>query len=92
MSPYVLAWNAEADASRQGRISAGLGRPGDAAADALDAFIRGLGMPRRLSEVGVRQDQLELVARLTLEDIWARTNPRPIATAGDAMGILRRAF
>jgi len=92
MSPYVLAWNAEADDSRQGRISAGLDRPGVAAAEALDAFIQGLGMPRRLSAVGVREDQLELVATLTLEDPWGRTNPRPIATAEDVMQILRRAF
>jgi len=63
-----------------------------AAAEALDAFIQGLGMPRRLSAVGVREDQLELVARLTLEDPWGRTNPRPIATAEDVMQILRRAF
>jgi alcohol dehydrogenase class IV len=92
MSPYVLAWNAEDDASRQGRISACLGHPGAPASETLDAFIRGLGMPRRLREVGVREDQLDLVARLTLEDIWGRTNPRPITTPADVMQILRRAF
>ena len=92
MSPYVLAWNAEDDDSRQGRISACLGRPGVAASEALDGFIRGLGMPRRLSEVGVREDQLDLVANLTLEDIWGRTNPRTITTAADVMQILRRAY
>ena len=92
MSPYVLAWNAEDDDSRQGRISACLGRPGVAAAEALDGFIRGLGMPRTLTEVGVRADQLDLVANLTLEDIWGRTNPRTITTAADVMQILRRAF
>jgi alcohol dehydrogenase class IV len=92
MSPYVLAWNAEVDDSRQARISACLGQPGVAASEALDGFIRGLGMPRRLSEVGVREDQLQQVAEYTLLDIWGRTNPRPIATAADVMQILRRAF
>ena len=92
MSPYVLAWNAEIDTSRQGAISEALGRPGVPAAEALDTFIRGLGMPRRLRDVGVREEQFDLVARLTLEDVWGRTNPRPIATADDVLAILRRAF
>ena len=92
MSPYVLAWNAEVDASRQGRISETLGRPGEAASAVLDGFIRGLGMPRTLREVGVREDQLPLIAKYTLFDIWGRTNPRPIKTADDVMEILKRAF
>jgi alcohol dehydrogenase class IV len=92
MSPYVLAWNAEDDDSRQARISACLGRPGVAASEALDAFITGLGMPRRLSAVGVREDQLELVAKMTMHDIWGRTNPRRISGPDDVMQILRRAF
>lgn len=92
MSPYVLAWNAEDDASRQGRISACLGRPDVSASGALDGFIRGLGMPRRLSEVGVGEDQLQLVAEHTLQDIWGLTNPRRIRTAEDVMQILKRAY
>jgi len=92
MSPAVLAWNAELDASRQPRISACLGHPGEPASGVLDAFIRGLGMPRRLSDVGVRDNQLQLVAEYTLLDIWGRTNPRPISSADDVMQILRRAL
>ena len=94
MSPYVLRWNAEDEASRahQPRISACLGRPDVSASVALDDFIRNLGMPRHLSEVGVREDQLQAVADLTLKDIWGRTNPRTISTASDVMEILRLAF
>ena len=92
MSPYVLAWNAEDDASRQARISACLGRPDVRASEALDGFIRALGMPRRLSEVGVGEDQLQLVAEHTLQDIWGLTNPRRIRTAEDVMQILKRAY
>jgi alcohol dehydrogenase class IV len=92
MSPYVQAWNAEVDKSRQGRISACLGAEGRPAAEVLDGFIRGLGMPRRLSEVGVARDQLETVANRTLKDIWGRTNPRPIETADQVMEILERAY
>lgn len=92
MSPYVLAWNAEHDDSRQKRISACLGRSDVAASEALDGFIRGLGMPRTLREVRVTEDQLRRVADLTLLDIWGRTNPRPISTAEDVMQILQRAL
>jgi alcohol dehydrogenase class IV len=91
MSPYVLAWNAEDDDSRQARISAGLGKPGEAASSALDAFIRSLGMPRTLSEVGVTEDRFQQVADYTLLDIWGRTNPRPVRSADDILEILRRA-
>ena len=91
MSPYVLAWNAEHDDSRQARISDCLGKPGTPASQALDQFIRRLGMPRTLSEVGVGEGRLQQVAEYTLLDIWGRTNPRPIKTADDVMQILRLA-
>lgn len=91
MSPYVLEWNAQHDASRQGRILAGLGGAGASAADALDAFIAGLGMPRRLRDVGVGEDRFQQVAEYTLLDIWGRTNPRPVTSPEDILEILRRA-
>ncbi len=91
MSPYVLAWNAEHDDSRQARISTCLGKPGEPASAVLDGFIRGLGMPRTLAEVGVEPDRFQLVADYTLLDIWGRTNPRPVRSADDILEILRRA-
>ena len=91
MAPYVLAWNAEYDDSKQHRIRACLGDTHATAADSLDAFIRGLGMPRTLHEVGVGEDQFQKVAEYTLLDIWGRTNPRPVRTAADVMEILRKA-
>lgn len=91
MSPYVLKWNAEHDASRQPLISACLGQPDMDAATALDAFIRGLGLPRSLREVNVSEDQFQQVADYTLLDIWGRTNPRPVQSADDVLEILRMA-
>lgn len=91
MSPYVLAWNAEYDDSRQKRISACLGEPGSTASEALDRFIRTLGMPRNLSEVGVGEDRFQQVAEYTMLDIWGRTNPRPVRSSADILEILRRA-
>jgi alcohol dehydrogenase class IV len=92
MSPFVQAWNAPVNAHRQKRISACLGDAGQPASVLLDRLIRGLGMPRSLTEVGVREDQLPLIAEYTLEDFWGRTNPRTITGAEDVMTILRTAL
>ncbi len=91
MSPYVLAWNAKYDDSRQARISKALGRPGVASSPALDEFIRGLGMPRTLGEVGVGRDKFQQIAEYTMLDIWGRTNPRPVRSPDDILEILNMA-
>lgn len=91
MAPYVLAFNEPVNGERQTRISAAMGQPGRPASEVVDAFIRGLGMPRRLSEVGVGEDRLRQVAEYTMLDLWARTNPRPITGPDDVMQILRLA-
>ncbi|WP_313808397.1 iron-containing alcohol dehydrogenase [Sphingobium sp.] len=91
MSPYVLKWNAQHDASRQPQISECLGQPGVDASTALHEFIRGLGLPRTLGEVEVGEDQFQKVADYTLLDIWGRTNPRPVRSADDILEILRMA-
>jgi maleylacetate reductase len=91
MAPYVLQWNAEYDDSRQKRTLSVLGNTHPTAAEALDAFIRNLGMPRTLGEVGVDEARFQQVSEYTLLDIWGRTNPRPVKTADDIMEILRLA-
>jgi alcohol dehydrogenase class IV len=92
MAPFVQAWNLSVNAERQKRISACLGDASRPASELLDALIRGLGMPRSLKEVGVGEAQLQQIAEYTLEDIWGRTNPRPITCAEDVMTILRTAL
>lgn len=91
MSPYVLRWNAEFDDTRQQRILSVLGGDHSSAADALDQFISGLGMPRTLSEVGVHEDRFQQIAEYTLLDIWGRTNPRPVRSPDDIVQILKMA-
>ena len=77
--------------ARQHRILDCLGRTHATASEALDALIRGLGMPRTLAEVGVGEDQFQKVAEYTMLDIWGRTNPRPVSSPADIMEILRKA-
>jgi maleylacetate reductase len=92
MSPYVLEWNRAHDESRQVRICEALGAGEKTASEALDELIRMLGMPRTLTEVGVSEDKFDMVADLTLEDIWGRTNPRPIVDANSIKEILKMAM
>jgi alcohol dehydrogenase class IV len=91
MAPSVQAWNASHAHERQRRISAALGDAARPAAELLDALIRELGLPRRLSEVGVQAQDLAGIAEATLHDMWAATNPRPLANSGDVMAILQAA-
>jgi maleylacetate reductase len=78
MLPSVLRYNRPVNAHKQALVSAAMGHPGEAAADVLDAFIRGLGMPRSLVEVGVGRDQFEVIARNAMHDRHVHTNPVPI--------------
>jgi alcohol dehydrogenase class IV len=57
MAPSVLAFNLPANEHRQARISNCFGSPGRPAAELVDEFISGLGMPRSLSAGFLGQDQ-----------------------------------
>lgn len=78
MLPHVLRFNREATADQQARVSEALGRPGEPAADAVGGLISGLGLPTRLRDVGVSEDQLDLIAENSMHDRWIHTNPRKI--------------
>ena len=92
MLPFVMRWNAMGDdGGRQGMISRAMGAPDRSAGDLLDDFIRGLGMPRTLADVGVTPDQFERAAKLCMHDRWIHTNPRAISGPEDVLEILRLA-
>jgi maleylacetate reductase len=78
MLPHVLRFNYRVNAAKQARVSEALGRPGEPAAEVVGALIAGLGLPTRLRDAGVRQDQLDLIAANSMHDRWIHTNPRKI--------------
>jgi maleylacetate reductase len=41
-------------------------------------LIAGLGLPSRLRDVGVKPEQLDLIAANSMHDRWIHTNPRKI--------------
>jgi alcohol dehydrogenase class IV len=56
--------------------------------DLLDIIIRELGMPRTLKEVGVGRDKFDALAKNSLEDIWIKTNAKPITEKEQVLEIL----
>ena len=92
MLPYVLTFNESVNGARQREIAAAMGQPGKTASDVLDAFIRGLGMPRTLREVKVAQDDLPRLAQNCMLDDWTYSNPRKISSPDEVLAILKSAY
>jgi maleylacetate reductase len=78
MLPHVLRFNHPVDAEKQARVSEALGQPGELAAEIVAGLIAGLGLPTRLRDVGVKPEQLDLIAENSMHDRWVHTNPRKI--------------
>jgi maleylacetate reductase len=78
MLPSVLRWNRQANAERQAMVAAAMGQPGAEAADVLDGFIRSLGMPRSLRDVGVGPEHFDRIAEQAMGTPWIPRNPRRI--------------
>jgi maleylacetate reductase len=55
-----------------------MGQPGKDAADLLDSFIRGLGLPRSLQDVHVGPEHFDRIAEQAMPIPWIKRNPRPI--------------
>jgi maleylacetate reductase len=78
MLPSVMRWNRSENAERQALVSAAMGHPGEDAGDVLDQFIRGLGLPRSLHEVGVAAEHFDRIAQQAMKTPWVPRNPRKV--------------
>jgi maleylacetate reductase len=87
---HCVRFNAEAVPDEVRSIGTALGAPDDAAG-AIDALRQALGLPARLRDAGVAEDELEAIARLSQSNHNVGRNPRPVSEA-DALGILRSAW
>jgi len=92
MMPAVLAFNATVNGDRQAEIATALGAPGQPASEVLDRFIGGLGLPRRLRDVGVKHDDLQRIATNCMLDDWTFSNPRKINGAQEIVPILESVY
>jgi alcohol dehydrogenase class IV len=91
MLPSVMRWNKPANAAKQAKVAAAMGQPGKEAGDVLDAFIRGLGMPRSLGEVKVGREHFDRIAAQAMGTPWVPRNPRPIPGPAEVKQILELA-
>ncbi len=85
MLPHVLRFNHPVNAEKQARVSEAFGRPGSPAAEVVAELISGLGLPTRLRDVGVKPEQLDIIAEGSMHDRWVHANPRKI----DSPGVIR---
>src|SRR5512146_85723 len=87
----TLEWNEPVNAERQRAIAEKLGRPGARPCDVMRDFVKSLGLPTRLSDVGIAADRIPELARQYDGTGPIATNPRPVGGADDLAEILRLA-
>jgi len=86
---HVVRFNADAVPDELEAIGHSLGDKDPAAA--IDALRKSIGLPGRLSECGVTEDDIIVVARLAESSPSVQLNPKPV-TEADARAILQAAF
>ena len=87
--PHAMRFNAEVAPAELARLGAVLGDPADPAA-AVARLAARAGLPATLAEVGVSDEDLDAVARLSQSSVAVRANPRPVSEE-DARAILAAA-
>lgn len=88
--PHAIRFNTEAVPDAVARIGSAIGASQDVAGAVADLVER-LGLPARLAECGVAEDDLEAVARLSQSNGSVQANPRPVSE-DDALAVLRAAY
>lgn len=73
-------------------ISGDSSRTGEAVCQATFEFIRRLGLPQRLRDLGISKADLPGVADEAMESTSVRRNPRPVRNSSELLGILEAAW
>ena len=90
--PAVLAFTGSVAPERQQAIAAALGRPDASASDAVRDLVVDLGLPTRLSDLGIAHEELAKIAETSLDNAFVRANLRQIEGIGDLLAILKAAW
>jgi len=99
--PHVMAFNLEEAAEGYGMVAEALGvrekgmddrAAAAAAATEMGSFLRLIGHPLRLSEVGARDEDLVKAASLSLSDGAIVNNPRCVLDDEEVLTVYRAAF
>jgi alcohol dehydrogenase len=101
MLPAVMEFNRSVTAERQALIAKAAGidvkgmssvKAAKKASEAVLGLIRALGLPYRLRDVGVRKEDFEALAEDTLKDPIVKTNPMPVTSKAQVLGLLEKAW
>jgi alcohol dehydrogenase class IV len=90
--PTVMRYNAAACAPQMAEIAAALGDPLRSAADQIEALIARLGLPTRLSQLGLDRSRLPVIAQKGMANPWVHSNPRPIKDVAQLEALLELAW
>lgn len=88
----VVRWIGDARPGGQQLLCEALGSGQQDAGAALLAFVGGLGLPTRLRDVGVREDDLQVIAERTMRDPLIRNCPREVRGPPDVREVLALAW
>jgi len=97
LTPPGMRFNAESNATGQARFAEAMGvkkngmddrQAAAAGADAMEELFKELGLPTRLSEVGVPEDGISQIAEDAMTDFGLHRNVRKIQNAGELVEIL----
>jgi alcohol dehydrogenase class IV len=92
MLPSVLRWNRSVNAQQQATVAQAMGVKDDDAATAVATLVETLGQPGRLRDVGVSRDHYEAIAAGAMQNVFVRSNPRPITDPKQIEEILDMAW
>ena len=98
--PYVMQYNMESSLVKFGDVARAMGvdtagmdtrQAAQAAVDAVRALAVRVGIPQRLSSLGVREEELPRLAASVLADVCTPGNPRD-TSAEEILALYREAF
>jgi maleylacetate reductase len=92
MLPSVLRWNKQVNADQQAVVAQALGASDGDAAAAVSKLIERLGQPTRLRDVGVQRSHYDAIAAGAMQNVFVRSNPRPVNSTDDVREILDMAW
>lgn len=92
MLPSVLRWNCSVNGSQQAVVAHAMGAKDDAAAAAVAKLVETLGQPARLRDVGVRHEHYDAIAAGAMQNVFVRSNPRPVTSPDQIREILDMAW
>ncbi len=101
LPPHCMTYNMDVSAEQYAMVAEAMGvkergmsdeQAGEAAVQGIFELTKKMGVPQKLSEVGVKEDVLQEAAVLSLSDGSIVYNPKPVFEAEEVLGVYKNAF